>query len=304
LGLRGIYPAFCDVNNDGMFDLITGCNDGTLILFLQKTSYEGVPLFDSPVRNWQGIDVGDYSTPQFFDLDHDQVPELIIGEMNGNLNYYKNQGSGSLTNFSLVTDSLGKINVTNFNLSYYGFSVPCFTRDEENSTFLLVGSDEGRIHMFHNIDNNLTGKFETVDSLYHWLGANPADTLFGWQSSPAIGHLTDSTEFDLIAGNFSGGLNYISKRSPASIIPGLNEISAKINRSLLIYPNPANQNTKIVYPGNPSKSESGYIYNLYGQLVIEFPLKEKTLICTSGFPEGIYLIRCAGMTARLVVIHP
>ena len=307
LGLRGIYPTFADVNNDGITDLVIGCNDGTLILFPQKPSSGIIPQFYTPVKNWQNIDVGDYSAPQFFDIDRDQIPELIVGERNGNLNYYKNQGSVSSVKFDLVTDSLGKINVTNYNLSYYGFSVPCFHRDNDGSTFLLVGSDEGRIHLFRNIDNNLKGKFEAIDSLYRWIAANPADTLFGWQTSPAIGHLTDKTEFDMITGNFSGGLNYVSKRPQAIIIPGLKELPARINPSFILYPNPANRNATIVYPGNFTENSTeysyGYIYNIFGKLILKFPITGKSEISTSDFPEGIYIIRCAGKTTRMVVIH-
>jgi hypothetical protein len=304
MNLRGVFPAFNDINQDGFMDMVIGNGDGTLILFMQQPIAGTIPRFDPPAKNWQGIDVGSNSTPQFFDLDRDETPDLVVGEMNGNLSYFRNSGSGSSPVFDLITDSLGKINVTNPNLSYYGFSVPCFQRTTDDETFLLVGSDEGRIHLFGNIDNNLTGKFKAADSLYKWLGAKPYDTVFGWQTSPAIGHLTDLKEFDLIAGNFSGGLNYVTKRSAAPIIPGIKDFPGHTRSLLQVNPNPADQELFITCPGDYDNPSFGYIFNVLGQMVLEFSITGKTRIETSDFPEGIYLICIDGAVGRFVVNHP
>jgi hypothetical protein len=283
---------------------VVGNSDGTLILFMQKPISGTFPQFEPPLSNWQGIDVGSNSTPQFFDLDRDEMPDLVIGEMNGNINHFRNSGSGSAPVFELITDSLGKINVTNPNLSYYGFSIPCFGKTPDDLTFLLVGSDEGRIHLFGNIDNNLTGKFKPVDTLYQWLSATPSDTLFGWQTSPAIGHLTDLNEFDLITGNFSGGLNYITKRSAAPIIPGITDFTEPARNSLQVYPNPADREISVTFPGNHHKASSGYIFNVLGQMVLEFSITGDTRIETSDFREGIYVVHLDGTAGRFVVCHP
>ena len=89
------------------------------------------------------------------DLDRDGLLDLIIGERKGNLNYYRNTGTAAEPHFSFVTDSLGKVNVTNYNLSYDGFSTPFFFKNPLNQTLLLVGSEEGKIHNYNGIDNYL-----------------------------------------------------------------------------------------------------------------------------------------------------
>ncbi len=49
-----------------------------------------MPEFADPVLNYFDIDVGNFSTPQFFDLNKDGLFDLTIGEQAGNLNYYSN----------------------------------------------------------------------------------------------------------------------------------------------------------------------------------------------------------------------
>ncbi|GAJ22079.1 unnamed protein product, partial [marine sediment metagenome] len=64
----------------------------------------------------------------------------------------------------LETDSLGKVNVTDYNISYSGYSVPCFFRDNQNKIKLLVGSEQGKIFYFKDIEDNLSGAFTESDS--------------------------------------------------------------------------------------------------------------------------------------------
>jgi hypothetical protein len=203
----------------------------------------------------------------------------------------------------LVTDSLGKINVTNYNVSYDGFSTPCFSRLPDGTTILLIGSEEGRIHLFQNIDHNLDGKFSESDTLFPWISATPGDTAFGWQSSPAIGHLTDPFAFDMITGNFSGGLNYITKRTPAEIIPGAGEIIKHQRVSIKIYPNPASQTITIQMP-EYNRHTIGSIDNFYGQKVLSFPFYRTAIVNVSTLPAGIYVIRIGEVTAKLIIAHP
>ncbi len=304
MGLRGVYPAFGDLTGDGMPDMLIGHSDGTIIFFQNAGDNSGGPVFDTPVKNWQNIDVGEYSTPQLFDLSNDGVADLIIGEQNGNLNHYKNSGTAENPVFSLVTDSLGKVNVTNYNLSYNGFSTPCFSRLPDGTTFLLAGSDEGRIRLYGNIDQNLEGKFTESDTLFHWISPTPIDTIFGWQTSPTIAHLSDPSEFDLITGNFSGGLNYISKRVTAEIIPGTRELMPLPPAHLNIYPNPADQMVTIGFSEVKLSQMVGRIENIFGQNILEFPCRGEVTISVSGIPAGIYLVRLGEFTSKLIIAHP
>lgn len=306
MSLRGIYPAFGDLNGDGLPDMIAGNSDGSLYFLLNTGLKSGIPSFDAPSQFNQNIDPGDYSTPQFFDLDKDGMADLIVGERNGNLNWYKNTGTSQNPVFSLVTDSLGKVNVTNYNLSYDGFITPCFSRMNDGTTFLIAGSNEGRIHLYGNIDDNLDGKFTESAGLFAWLSAMPDDTIFGWQTSPAIARLSDPLEFDMITGNFSGGLNYITKRTGAIIIPGTPEISSAQPGSLNVSPNPADQTVTISSRGRQHRAMASRLVILdhFGRKLLDLPFGGKTTLSVSGFRPGIYLVRSGEAVSRLIIVHP
>ncbi len=127
--LTGIYLTFGDIDGDLDQDMILGYEEGDL-WFFENIAGQGQPMdFDPPVQSFQDIDVGAFSTPQLFDLNSDGLLDMVVGEENGNLNYYQNSGSISNPVFSFITDSLGKVNVTDYQVSYTGFSTPCFFKN-------------------------------------------------------------------------------------------------------------------------------------------------------------------------------
>lgn len=311
LKLRGFYPACGDLNGDGLNDLLVGNADGSLIRYLNLGGSDSLPEFSDPGFLFQGIDVGEYSAPQLFDLDKDGRDELIIGERGGNLNLYRNTGSLTDPVFTFVTDSLGFILVTNYQTSYDGFSAPCFSRMEDGTTILLVGSEEGIIHYYDSIDQNLNGRFREKSGLYEWLSSEPKDTLFGWRTSPALGNVSDPFEMDLITGNFSGGLNYITKRSKPEIIPAVSGLIPGDVPGLRVYPNPADDKVCITLlrptfahaTSRQAESCSIAIFNCLGQMIQVIPMTESITLSTSDFPEGLYFIRYQSATTKILIRH-
>jgi len=166
------------------------------------------------IRN---IHVGAFSSPQLFDIDGDDRFDLIIGEKNGNLNYYHNDGTGSVPVFHLQTDSLGKINVTDPTLSYYGYSTPCLFTDLSDKINLVVGSEQGTLFYYPDIGNNLTGRFTPSDSLFSLITGYPIDLTWGIRTATTICLLTDPFSLDLIEGNYSGGLNFSVRNQPPTV---------------------------------------------------------------------------------------
>ena len=95
-------PSFADLDGDGDLDAIVGEIVGTLHYF-QNTGSAIAPAFAEQAgaaNPFNGVDVGNRSAPSFADLDGDGDLDAVIGEQDGNLNYFRNTGAG----FTLVVD--------------------------------------------------------------------------------------------------------------------------------------------------------------------------------------------------------
>lgn len=282
--LLGIYPAFADLNGDGNTDLLTGNEKGNLLLL--RNEGDNFILSD---ENYMNINVGEYSTPQLFDLDKDGKTDLIIGEKGGNINYYRNTGSNNQPEFTFITDSLGKINVTDPMYSLHGYSTPWFFRDLQNKTHLIVGSEQGEIFYYTNIDDNLNGKFTLSDELYNLLDTTDISFDCGLRTGASIADISQNGSFEMIAGNYSGGLEYFN--GSAEVLPGFLEPEELNN--IIIYPNPAVSSITILPNGTEINSVS--IFDINGQLVFQDKLVSdrnyNLSVDVSQLKKGLYLVQ-------------
>ncbi len=282
--LLGIFPAFADLNGDGNTDLLVGNEKGNL-LFLRN---EGAN-FTLADENYLNIDVGEFSSPQLFDLDKDGKTDLLIGEKGGNINYYRNTGSNSQAEFTFITDSLGKINVTDPMFSLFGYSTPWFFRNNQNETQLIVGSEQGQIFYYTDIDGNLNGKFTLSDELGNLLDTTGISFDRGLRTCATIADISQNGAFEMIAGNYSGGLEYFN--GSADVSPGFSENTN--TDSFIIYPNPAA--TSITILPNTTETESISIYAITGQLVYHKNLisigSHNITIDISQLEKGVYLVQ-------------
>ncbi len=283
---RGVYPTFGDIDNDGDADLISGKEDGKLLYYRNEESQGSPGIFTFISGSYQGIDVGEFSTPQLFDLDNDQLLDLIIGEMGGNLNYYRNTGSVDNPVFILETDSLGKVNVTDYNVSNFGFSTP-YLFNNGNDVELLSGSEQGKIFYFKKVRQNLTGEFPESDSLFALIN-DPAFTVpDGYRTSAAITDLDKNGYFDLVIGNFSGGLQYFADVIKPPVNQDIVELDDK--NEINIYPNPCKENLTINSETSISEIK---IYNQKGKIIYQSKPKESLIrINTKHYYQGLYFVK-------------
>lgn len=293
LKLTGLYPAFGDIDHDQDVDLLLGNTDGTIV-YLENSGGSGEPpVFKPPVFNYQNIDVVNSSTPQLFDLNKDGLLDLVIGKREGTISYYRNDGTLSQPLFTLVTDYLGEINVTNPGLSYNGYSVPDFFTGSDNQTSLLVGSEEGIIHYFQCVDENLTGSFCSSDSLFAIISQDPAEFMCGIRVAPAIGFLSSRGLMDLIVGNFSGGLNYYTDQSQPPVISAISGHNRSINEWIHLFPNPADEFVTLKMEKEIPSITSFLleVYNSTGTCIQKQLVSgnAETSVSTKDFPDGLFL---------------
>jgi len=265
--------------------MLVGKADGRLLLMINN----GFNSFSVEDEAFSGIDVGEFSTPQLFDLNKDGLKDLVIGEKGGNLNYYQNIGTLQNPEFEYVTDSLGKVNVTDYSLSYDGYSVPCFYRAADGSTGLISGSEQGNLFYYIHIDENLTGKFTLSSNLNALLDTTGVDFDRGIRTSTAIAPLRGDGTFQLLIGNYSGGLEFFNGN--AGVLSGTS--SLQIRGEMTIRPNPATSTVLLDGVDFQSGAYKVYVVSMQGQTLPLSGVKveEGTLELDISFlKQGVYLL--------------
>lgn len=101
-----LAPSFSDIDNDGDIDLIIGDTNGRLHLFENTAGAGNTANFILKEPFFQGITVGVSASPSFVDLDRDGKTDLIVGEEQANLNFYKNRGTNDNPIYNLKIDSI------------------------------------------------------------------------------------------------------------------------------------------------------------------------------------------------------
>lgn len=284
LNYQALHPTFGDFDSDGQTDMLCGQKDGTLLFVPHQRIIDGS---GNIIDNYQNIDVGAYSTPTFFDLDNDGLNDLIIGNQRGLLSFYKNTGNYGQPNFTLITDTLGQVDVRDFNTSYFGYSVPCFHRDDIHGTTLACGGEDGNLHYYNISDPNdahasyLPNNLITVtDSSYENLGGRSIHD--GKRSSFAFADLNNDSYPELIVGNYAGGLTFLKGRAPISHETG---IEGHTNNLYKIQPNPTSGHIQIDSNGQLVKSV--ILYDLCGRLLLQ---TNENQVDISTLPSGIYIL--------------
>ncbi len=151
LNIKSLVPTFGDIDGDDVSEMILGGLDGYIHVFENNAQPGQAASFVLSQPNF--IDVGINAAPQLFDVNGDTLLDLIIGERNGNLNYYENTGTANNPVFTLISEDFGGVDVRKqgFNI---GYSTP-FMFSINDELQLFVGSESGDIHQYIGIEETL-----------------------------------------------------------------------------------------------------------------------------------------------------
>jgi len=110
-------PTFCDLDADSDFDLFIGEKYGKIWYYRN----DGTPQqcnYTYVTNNWLGLDVGDYASPEFCDIDGDCDYDLFVGKdtyydsgVMGDIFFYENIGSPDSAVFQYVTSNFLSLDV-------------------------------------------------------------------------------------------------------------------------------------------------------------------------------------------------
>jgi len=90
-------PAFFDLDEDGDLDILVGLENGSLA-YIRNTGTANQPSWEIVSTAYPDINIGHNAVPAAADLDGDGRDDLLIGDGDGGLNYYRNEGPGAPSN--------------------------------------------------------------------------------------------------------------------------------------------------------------------------------------------------------------
>ena len=280
LKLISLIPTVGDIDGDGQLEIVVGKNDGTFLLLKNRAAKGSPPDFYVAANNWGNLKVGTESAPQLFDPNNDGKLDLFCGKADGQISWYKIGGTLLSPQFTLVTDSVGHVNVSDQQL-YLGNSIPHFVRDSKGVTRLYCGSGLGTFHCYGPIDGNWNGYFPSIDTPF-------GNLAFGMRTAIASADLDNDGILDFIVGNFAGGLTYLKGSQIPYVIP-----VPSTTMGFTIFPNPVSNELTIssdstITTANPALAR---LTDLTGRLLISGQLTGTiTKMSTTSLSPGLYLL--------------
>jgi hypothetical protein len=277
--VAGLSPTVGDLDNDGDEDLIVGDADGKLHYFENTAASGSNAQFSLHTPNYFNIDVGQFAAPALYDLNQDNLLDLVVGYLNGKLYYAPNNGSATTAVFDTLIANFGSVVTSNY-FGGYGYSRPFFY-EENGSTQLLVGSESGQIFHYNDIDNNLNGNFNLLDTAFHQLHE-------GIKVSPCFADFNNDGMKDLFVGNECGGLLYFQNDTASEDTSSIS-IHTPTELSLSIYPNPAKE--QVVFQSIAGGVIHYSLHNALGQELSSAQFEERLQLSTQHYPRGLYFVR-------------
>ena len=222
-------PAFGDLDNDGDEDLLVGEYTGGLFYAENLAGPGNAATFSSWQYSYFDIDVGQQSIPWIADVDRDGLKDIIVGELNVNLNYFKNIGTSSAPEFNPDFTAapnfqyLGNVNTSVPGVVINGLGAPVML-DQEGTHIMFVGIEAGNIRLYNDIEGNIQSNFNLDDEY-------AGDVNAGRRARLAVADINNDGRLEMIVGNERGGLQaYQTHLTSSSISPVVDaEDNAKHN---------------------------------------------------------------------------
>ena len=161
------------------------------------------PIFQEEPSELNKLPVGRNSKPAFLDLDGDGRPDLIVGNAEGKLLYFRNLGPAENPKWQLVTSEFAG----------YRFgrnAAPAFVDlTGDGKPDLLVGTEDGQVFFFENVGTAKQPSFVYREDALKSVRAG--------KNAVPVGIVLDSTGTQLLMGSLRGGLQRFRRKAGAGL---------------------------------------------------------------------------------------
>ncbi len=283
----GFIPRFRDLDGDGDLDLMMGLGVGEL-LYAENLAGPGQPISFGPWQmSFKGIDVGLASVPEVFDCDNDGRNDLVLGERNGNLNFFPNIGMAGIPDFSAEPEDSfwGEVDarVPGF---FLGYSAPVIFEEETIGTVLITGTQNGYLEMYRIVDKDLP-----FESLTERLGS----IRLGDQTNIDLTNLDEDPYLEMAIGNLRGGISiYDTPFIRKGTVVSASAPRPTESTSIKVFPNPSTDRVMVrIIGGRGGGNPVPYaLYNISGQKIKQGEFqRETTELNLENLGAGIYWMR-------------
>ena len=273
---NNLAPTFGDLDADGDLDVVIGDWNGKIFHYENTGTAE---VADFAYRGqFLDIDVGGLAHPALGDLDGDSDLDLVVGQNEGAIIYWSNEGTAVQTGFEFQSEDI--FTGTDLGTQSAPYLVDL---DDDGDLDILIGNAAGEL-FFAKQENGIW----SVTKITHLPYSGP-------QTSPAIAHLNGDGELELVLGTWHGGLQlYQIDMSSAAVEFTL--LPTEIGQ-LNTYPNPFNGRLTISLTIPSAETLNISVWNLLGEKVgtiNDGPLpvgRHRFSWKTGELSSGIYFIR-------------
>ena len=161
-------PFWVDIDGDMDQDLFLGNLDGTITYYKNvgsstKPKLKLINKGETKQNSFFQIDVGYNSVPFFIDIDNDGDYDMFIGERDGYINYYNNEGDSKIPIFKEV-NSAEDIRRSYLEIDVGECSYPVFYDIDKDGDFdLFIGNWEGLLFFYRNDGTRFSPFFNEIN---------------------------------------------------------------------------------------------------------------------------------------------